>query len=60
MPKEFDECVKSGGRVRTIKPKGPKASAYMPICYKGDKSVAGHVKHRTARGDRKSGGKYHI
>jgi hypothetical protein len=42
MPKKFDDCVKSGGRVRTIK---PSSGTYMPVCWKGKKSVAGHVKH---------------
>jgi len=41
MPKGFTQCVKRGGRVRTIK---PKAGKYMPICYSGGKSYAGEVK----------------
>lgn len=41
MPKKFDDCVKSGGRVRTIK---PKAGRYMHVCFKGGKSAAGEVK----------------
>lgn len=45
MPKSFDKCVKSGGRVRTKSLSGKK---YMHICYKGGKSYAGHVKKRKA------------
>ena len=42
MPKDFVKCVKSGGRVRTIK---PNAKTHMPICYdKAGKSHAGEVK----------------
>lgn len=43
MPASFDKCVASGGRVRTRKLKGGK---YLPICFKGGKSYAGHVKKR--------------
>jgi len=41
MPKAFDDCVKSGGRVRTKKLKNGK---YIHICFKGGKSYAGEVK----------------
>ena len=41
MPKAFLNCVKRGGRVRTIKPKKGK---YMHVCYLGGKSYAGEVK----------------
>ena len=41
MPKAFTRCVKSGGRVRTIK---PKPGRHMRVCFKGGKSYAGHVK----------------
>jgi hypothetical protein len=41
MPKNFDNCVKNGGRVRTKKlPNGK----YMRICFLGGKSYAGEVK----------------
>lgn len=30
MPKDFTDCVKNKGRVRTIKPTG---STYIRICY---------------------------
>jgi len=42
VPKEFEDCVKNGGKVRTIivnKKKG----LYMHICYKGGKSYPGEV-----------------
>lgn len=41
MPAGFDACVKSGGRVRTISMGKGK---YRHVCFKGDKSYAGHVK----------------
>lgn len=40
MPKDFDECVKGGGRVRTIKVGKDK---YMHICYLNGKSHAGEI-----------------
>ena len=42
MPKDFDNCVKNKGRVRTIK---PNKGSYLHICYKGGKSYSGEVKH---------------
>ena len=45
MPVDFEKCRAEGGRIRTIKPKGPKAPEYMPVCYdKAGKSHAGEVK----------------
>jgi hypothetical protein len=42
MPKDFERCVKEGGRVRTITLPGGK---YMHICYdRQGKSHAGEVK----------------
>lgn len=48
MPKAFDRCVKAGGRVRTIKPKGKSSKTYVHVCYPkgGGGPVAGHVKKR--------------
>jgi len=48
MPKKFDRCVRGGGRVRTIKPKGKKSSTYLHVCYPkgGGPPVAGEVKHK--------------
>ena len=44
MPKEFDDCVKSGGKVRTKNLKGNK---FIRICYdKKDKAHAGEVMTR--------------
>ncbi len=45
MPRGFTQCVKRGGRVRTIK---PKSGRYIHICYIGRKSYAGEV-HKTKR-----------
>jgi len=44
MPKEFEDCVKNGGRVRTI---SPKEGTYIHVCYPkgGGKPVSGEVKH---------------
>lgn len=41
MPKEFDNCVQAGGRVRT---KTLKENKYMHICYKDGKSYTGEIK----------------
>jgi len=48
MPAKFEKCVREGGRVRTIKSKGEKATAYVPVCFPkgGGPSVSGEVKHR--------------
>ena len=43
MPKEFDACVKNGGKVRT---KSLKDNKYMHICFKDGKSYAGEVKEK--------------
>ena len=52
MPKDFERCVKSGGRVRTVKPGGKGGSKYLHVCYdKKGKSHAGEVK--TKKGGKK-------
>jgi len=44
MPKDFDDCVKEGGRVRTI---NPNEDTYIHICYdKDNKSHTGDVHHK--------------
>ncbi len=45
MPKEFDNCVKAGGRVRTKTLKGDK---YLHICFPkgGGPGIAGEVKSK--------------
>lgn len=50
-PEKFAKCVKAGGKVRTIKPKGPKSRTYMHVCRdpKTGKSVGGEVKKRKAK-----------
>ena len=46
MPKDFNKCVKEGGRVRTIPVKGHK-DEYMHICYdKKGKAHAGEVRKK--------------
>jgi putative hemolysin len=45
MPKDFDNCVKQGGRIRTKKLKGNK---YIHICYLNGKSYAGEVKKKVS------------
>jgi hypothetical protein len=43
MPKAFNKCVSSGGKVRTkTLPKGK----YLHLCFKGKKSYAGEVKKK--------------
>jgi hypothetical protein len=48
MPAKFTKCVKGGGRVRTIKPKGKKSRTYIHVCYPkgGGSPVSGEVKKR--------------
>lgn len=47
MPKDFDDCVAGGGRVRTIKVGKDK---YMHVCYdKQGKSHAGEVKTKKVK-----------
>jgi hypothetical protein len=41
MPKAFNKCVSSGGRVRTRKLSGGR---YIHLCFKGGRSYAGEVK----------------
>ena len=41
MPRDFERCVKNGGRVRTKKLSGGR---YMHICFLNGKSYAGEVK----------------
>ena len=41
MPKAFNKCVSSGGRVRTKKLSGGR---YIHLCFKGGRSYAGEVK----------------
>ena len=47
MPKQFDACVKTGGRVRTVKGAEfgmKKKGQYRRICYKSGRSSLGHIK----------------
>lgn len=51
MPRGFDTCVRTGGRVITHNISGRvghKGAKYMHICYRGDRSYPGEV--RTAHG----------
>ena len=43
MPKLFNSCVSSGGKVRT---KRLSKGRYMRICFNGGKSFKGEVKKR--------------
>ncbi len=43
MPADFDNCVRNGGKVRTI-PVKDHPDQYMHVCYLGGKSHAGEVK----------------
>lgn len=43
MPQGFNNCVKSGGRVRT---KTLPDGKYIRICYKDGKSYSGEVKQK--------------
>lgn len=46
MPKAFLNCVRSGGRVRTITAGKGK---YRHLCFKGGKSYAGESKKRKSK-----------
>lgn len=56
MPKGFEDCVKNGGRVRTVsgpsKEHGLKEGEYQKFCYLGDDSFAGEI-HKVKK-DRKT------
>jgi len=41
MPKAFLNCVKKGGKVRTIK---PNAHTFLHICYLNGKAYRGEIK----------------
>lgn len=45
MPKEFEECVNNGGRVRTVKGKkyGCERGEYRKICFFDGESYLGHI-----------------
>lgn len=43
MPKDFDDCVKNGGRVRI---KGLGGGKYIHICFLDGKSYSGEVKKK--------------
>ena len=46
MPKQFSECVKSGGRIRTVKGKkfGLAEGQYKHVCFKNGKAEMGETK----------------
>lgn len=50
MPKEFEECVASGGRVRRVsgpsKEHGLKKGEYVNFCYIKGQSYRGEVKQK--------------
>ena len=51
MPEKFNRCVRVGGKVRTLKPKGKSSPVYKKVCYPkgGGKPVAGHTAHRKSK-----------
>ena len=56
MPKAFEDCVKNGGRVRTVsgpsKEHGLKEGEYQRFCYSGGNSFAGEIHKK--KDDRKT------
>lgn len=52
MPKEFDNCRKHGGKIRTISLKGGK---YMHVCSLNGKTYKGEVKEKVADGGKEGG-----
>ena len=61
MPAEFDNCVKRGGRVRTVsgpnKEHGLADGEYVHICFIGGKSYRGHVKQNVKAKELSKSGK---
>lgn len=51
MPKDFEKCVKNGGRVRTKKLSGNK---YMHICFLNGESYSGEIKTKITLRDAKN------
>lgn len=51
MPKNFDKCSASGGRIRTKRLSGGR---YMRICFKGGKSFKGEIKKKKNGRNRKA------
>jgi len=53
MPKAFEDCVSSGGKVRTVsgpnKQFGLKSGQYRHICIKGGKVHLGHLKTKKGK-----------
>ena len=48
MPKEFNDCVKAGGKVVTL----PLSKGrYIHVCYLNGKSYAGEVKQKEKQGN---------
>jgi hypothetical protein len=50
MPAAFDNCVKKGGKVRTVtidKKKG----TYMHVCYLNNKSYPGEVRKKKSKAE---------
>lgn len=50
MPKDFLDCVKQGGKVRTKELTNEK---YIHICWVGNRSYAGEVKTKQQKVDNK-------
>lgn len=50
MPKQFDDCVDKGGKVRRVsgpsKKHGLKADEYVNFCVLNGKTYRGHVKKK--------------
>jgi hypothetical protein len=46
MPRKFEACRRSGGRIRVVKPKGRCNPLYIPICWMpGGRSIAGEPRY---------------
>lgn len=56
MPKDFERCVKEGGRVRTVsgpnKLFGLKKGEYRHICFLNGKSFLGEIKTKKKEGEK--------
>ena len=51
MPAAFDNCVKKGGKVRTVTV-NKKKGTYMRVCYLNNKSYPGEVKTKKSKAEK--------
>lgn len=50
MPASFDNCMKNGGKVRTVEI-NKKKGTYMHVCYLNNKAYPGEVKTKKSKAE---------